>query len=497
MWAQDYLAKHPAKKHIINDSSTPSGPYHIGSLRSPIIHDVLTRVLTEEKREVVVQYGFDDFDPFDGLPVGLSKDFAPELGKPLFKVPSPSGKFANFGEEYSKAFEELLKTLGVKATHYRTSELYQSGKFDLAIRKVLDQADKIRTIFAEVSGSKRDPRWFPFQVICPNCGKLGTTIVLGWDGKEVNFECRKDLVAWAQGCGFKGQISPFGGTGKMNWKVEWAAKWDLFGVTIEAAGKDHASAGGSFDVAEKIYEEVFGKTPFPRFPHEFFLLKGKKMAASKGLVITGPQALEVMPPEVFRFLLVRSRPMQAIEIDFSQVVPKAYDEYDRCQTAYLEKTDQDLADYFYYGQVNPKKIDGEQKLRFSDVTNMVQLPSMKEELDKPEVRPRLQFAKAWLEKYAPEEIKFLVQEKLPSEVKSLTAEQKEFLKEAVANLGPDSDVVQASLYELSKKLGLTPAAAFQAVYLSLIGKPSGPRAGMLLASLPKTFVKERFLEAAA
>jgi lysyl-tRNA synthetase class 1 len=60
MWAQDFLAEHPAKKHIINDSKTPSGPVHIGSFRSLVIHDVLKRILDEEKHPAVYHYGFDD-----------------------------------------------------------------------------------------------------------------------------------------------------------------------------------------------------------------------------------------------------------------------------------------------------------------------------------------------------------------------------------------------------------------------------------------------------
>ena len=61
--------------------------------------------------------------------------------------------------------------------------------------------------------------WHPFQVICPKCSKVGATLVTGWDGEEVSFECQPNKVEWAQGCGHKSKISPFGGTGKLLWKV--------------------------------------------------------------------------------------------------------------------------------------------------------------------------------------------------------------------------------------------------------------------------------------
>jgi len=39
------------------------------------------------------------------------------------------------------------------------------------------------------------------------------------------------------------EISPYGGNGKLPWKVDWAAHWKVVGITIEGAGKDHASKG--------------------------------------------------------------------------------------------------------------------------------------------------------------------------------------------------------------------------------------------------------------
>lgn len=496
MWAQDFLANHPANKHVINDSWTPSGPMHIGSFRSMIIHDVLRRVLEEEKKEVTYLYGFDDYDPMDGIPTGF-KGYEEHLGKPLVNVPARSAKFANFADEFIEENKGYHKVLGVRSESYRTSELYRSGKFNGAIKKVLDNAKVIRLIYKEVSGSERPSDWYPVQAICPNCGKLGSTYVSAWDGQEATFECRKDLVPWAKGCGYKGKTSPFDGRSKMHWRVEWVAKWDLFDVTIEAAGKDHANKGGSFDTGAKIIKEVFGKKPIAAFGHEFFLLGGKKMGSSKGLVVTPSDALDMFAPEVLRFLLVRTRPSQAIEIDLRKIVPQTYDEYDRCQEAYLDKTNQDLADYFYYSQINPQKVDGLRKARFSNVANLLQLPSLKEELERPEVAARVSYASDWLKKYAPEETKFTIQEGLPSAVSKLTLEQKEFLTLA-SNIveEEDGEVLQAKLYELSQSMKLPSAKAFQAVYLSLLGKESGPKAGMLITSQKPDFIKKRFLDSA-
>jgi len=86
----------------------------------------------------------------------------------------------------------------------------------------LDNAEKIQDIYQKVSGSqKKEAGWLPFQVICEKCQKLGTTKVFAWDGKEVSYKCEPNLVKWAVGCGHEGKISPFGGNGKLPWKVDW------------------------------------------------------------------------------------------------------------------------------------------------------------------------------------------------------------------------------------------------------------------------------------
>ena len=62
--------------------------------------------------------------------------------------------------------------------------------------------------------------------------------------------------------------------------------------------------------------------------------------------------------------------------------------------------------------------------------------------------------------------------------------------------GMDGEAVHQLIYDWREKSGLEkPAAAFQAIYFSLLGKRSGPRAGWFLSFLETGFVKRRFLEA--
>ena len=51
------------------------------------------------------------------------------------------------------------------------------------------------------------------------------------------------------------------------------------------------------------------------------------------------------------------------------------------------------------------------------------------------------------------------------------------------------------IYAVSEEANVKPGFVFKAVYIALLGKESGPRAGWLLASLDQDFVRNRFLEA--
>lgn len=487
-WA-DKLLEGRKGPEIVNDSFTPSGIVHMGSLKGPVIHDVIYKALKEKEIESKFMYGLDDFDPIDGLPSDLMATHEKYMGVPISIAPAPSGN-GTFGEYFGEKMKKLLRELDIEAEFYRTSILYKEGKFDEAIRFALDHAQEIRDVYSQTYKKEIADDWFPLQVVCPNCGKLGTTKVTAWDGEKVKFICSPDLVKWAQGCGTTGEISPFAGNAKMPWKVEWAAKWYTFGVTIEGAGKDHASAGGSYDIAMQLIEKVFKKPQPLKFGYEFFLTGGKKMSSSKGLGLTGEELLEVLTPQTARFLMIKTRPEQAVEFDprSPDIIPRIYDDY---QKGYENEASEELKRAFELS-----KIGGEEKfpyIRFSTLAQWVQMPGMEEEIKKAGAEKWAKYARVWIEKYAPESEKFLVQKEVPAEATNLTTEQKEYLKKISEFVGEENpEKFQTDIYQTARDMNLPPKEAFAAVYISLLGKDHGPRAAWLISSLDSEFVKKRF-----
>lgn len=485
-WADKILEKRKSKEWI-NDAWTPSGIVHMGGLKGPVIHDTLFRIIKEQGREVKFTFGFDDMDPIDGLPSNLLKSHEQYLGVPIFVVPSPDGK-GSFGEFYGNKMRSLFDQLGINAEIYLASDYYKKGVYNKAIKHVLDNADKVRKVYEGMYKKPVSKDWYPLQVICPNCGKLGTTKVTGWDGKEVQFECLENLVKWAKGCSTKGKISPFDGNAKMPWKVEWAAKWWTFGVTIEGAGKDHASAGGSYDIAIKICEDVFNSKPPLKLPYEFFLWNGKKMASSKGIGLTGEELLEVIPPEVCRFLMIKTEPNTAVEFNPNQnlIIPKLYDDYQKAAVG-RERA-------FELSQIDKSKSPS-LKASFNNLAGWVQMPNARPMIKKYQMESWFPYAKVWIARYAPEEMKFSLQEKLPEQTKNLTDKQREYLKMVLSKMNKEwiPEEFQQNLYSWAKEIGISSTEAFQAIYISLLGKDYGPKAAWIILE-NKDFVKKRFQE---
>jgi lysyl-tRNA synthetase class 1 len=211
-WA-DELAASVEGPQVVNDSKTPSGTVHVGSLRGPVILDVITRALRARGVETTLLYGVDDLDPMDAQALLTPDAVEHEMGRPLAHVPDQEGDcHASYARHHAQVFIDTFAGLGIRPDrYYWMSEIYPTGDLDPYIRLALDRADRVREIYRRVANVRHPDTWHPIGVICEVCGKVGTTIVTKWDGERVYYECRPSLVTWATGCGHAGWVSPFGG----------------------------------------------------------------------------------------------------------------------------------------------------------------------------------------------------------------------------------------------------------------------------------------------
>ena len=522
-WA-DELAASAAGRQVVNDSKTPSGTVHVGSLRGPVVVDTIARALRNAGNEVELRYGVDDLDPMDAQALLTPDAIERFMGVPLAHVPDPAGDcHPSYARHFAGVFVDTFDGLGIRPdVYYWMSEVYGSGAMDPYIRRALDGAATVRDIYRRVANVNHPDDWHPLFVICESCGRIGTTIVTGWDGASglVRYECRRDLVKWATGCGHAGEASAFGGRAKLPYNVDWAAKWDLFGVTIEPAGKDLSTKGGSRDRSDAIAREVFGNEPPLNVPYEFLNIGGKKMSTSKGLGASAVQIADVIPPEQLRLLFLRPKPNTAIEFDpdGTDAIPRLFDESDRlaAATAGREVRGELPPDHervFTYSLVEPgADVAAEAaayRPAFSHLALLEQIPGVDvvERVTAEKGSPlttreaslleeRRAAARAWLATYAPDAARIAVRDALPDEAAELTDAQRSYLRALAATAPPDSgEAWQALIFGTAKELGLAAGVAFKAVYLAFLGRPNGPRAGWLVASLDPEFVQRRLAEA--
>lgn len=523
-WA-DEIAASATGRQVVNDSKTPSGTVHVGSLRGPVIVDTIARALRAAGRDTELRYGVDDLDPMDAQALLTPDAVEREMGRPLAHVADPAGDcHASYARHFAGLFIDTFDGLGIRPdAYYWMSEVYASGAMDRYIRAALDRAAIVRDIYVTVANVRHPEEWHPLFVICENCGRIGTTIAVEWDGERVRYECRPALVTWAKGCGHAGWISPFGGRAKLAYNVEWAAKWSLFGVTIEPAGKDLSTAGGSRDRSDAIAREVFEREPPSNVPYEFLNIRGRKMATSTGRGAAAHAIAEVVPPEQLRLLFLRPRPNHAIEFDpeGTDAIPRLFDESDRLAAATAGREVRgELPPHhdrvFAFSLVEPDAdVPAEAaayRTAFGHLALLEQVPGVDvtervtaekgaplTDRERAILDERRRAARAWLESYAPERARLTVhREALPDDAATLDDAQRAYLgtlAEVLREGTWSGEALQAAIFETARERGLPPPRAFGALYLAFLGRSSGPRAGWLLAALERDFVIGRLREA--
>ena len=515
----------PQTPQVINDSKTPSGRVHVGALRGVILHDAVFRALKNRGVPVRYLFGVDDYDPLDELPAGQAEFFTPYLGAPLCNVPAPAGsKAADMSEHFIAEFFDVFRELGVEAEHYRMRDYYRTGKLNESIDKILGHEGAVRQVYKDVSGSVKSEHWHPFQAICEVCGRLGTTEVVAYDGKEVEYHCRPNLVKWAKGCGHHGKVSPFDGKGKLPWKLEWVAKWRILGVTIEGAGKDHTTKGGSRDVSAACLQAIFGEKPPLNIPYEFFLAEGKKMSSSKAVGSAARDMADFLAPEVLRYLILRPQPKSPVDFPLVQdkttpgrfflaeeFIVKLFNDFDRLHKKVFTDPKVNEEEKELYGLCEVTNPADSYDANFQLVLTFVQMPHVNllaemeqrkgsplTDHEKAHLEARAKSARYWLDYFARDEEKFRLQDTLPARASELGQAQRAFLHQLAAELATvtpwTDDALQAKIFDVTRRTPIAQSAAFKAIYRTVFDREQGPRAGAIMAILDKDFLIKRFTE---
>ena len=334
-WADVAAAKtvqaHPGLERItVAAGITPSGVVHIGNFREVMTVDLVARALRDRGLDVRFVYSWDDFDVFRKVPADAPQPdlLQSQLGRSIADVPDPWGEHDCYASHHIAAFEASIAPLGIRPEFIRQSRAYRAGRYAEGIRKALECAPIIRKILNDArtrngARSLLPDTWLPLAGFCAACGF--DDLAFAWDQEwVVQVTCAK--------CG---QVSDVdlreGGNLKLPWRVDWPMRWSVERVCFEPGGKDHSSAGGSYDTAKDIVREVYGWVAPQYVGYDFVSLKGEggKISSSKGGVVTVADCLAIYEPQILRWMFASYRPNTEFQISFDVDVIKIYEDFDR------------------------------------------------------------------------------------------------------------------------------------------------------------------------
>ena len=507
---REILTTYPEGTITVSSGISPSASYHIGHFREIMTADALTWGIKAAGRDARHVHVVDNFDPLRRRYSFLPESFEAYVGWPISLVPDPfddcKNEHGTYAEHFYREFEGYAKQMGIVPDEVVRSyeDLYANGRMAPIIETAVAKAAKVRAIFAEVSNRTLPEDWLPLQLL----SEEKSFNAYRYDSIDTENHVINALDADGQ----RHELDYTAGQVKLNWRVDWPGRWRVLGVQVEPfSAQEHGAAGGSYETGERISREVFGQEPpIPgvRYANIHMLSDTKKMSSSKGNLITPAQALAIMPPEVLRYFVVRSRADRTLVWDSGQGLFNLLKEFGTTREIMEAGGAAEFADAYRFAIATGDSAtissipfehlvqvyqtagrDVAQSLTILRRTGYDEQVSAQEET----IMREFTFVSGWLERYAPENVRFELQATLP-EVE-LSPEQKMFLTTLAKNtegLEPlNGDLMHTAIYDAVTQAGIKPGEGFKTLYRLILARDSGPRAGWFLASLNFDWLRAR------
>lgn len=297
----------------------PSGLPHIGTFQEVLRTSLVRRAyetLTGGAPTRLVAFS-DDLDGLRKVPDNVPNQamLAEHLGKPLSRIPDPFEKFESFAAHNNAMLRDFLDRFGFEYEFVSSSDCYNGGKFDDALRGVLANFQAILDIMLPTLGEERRKTYSPVMPISPTTGAVLQVPV------EV-VDAAAGIIRFTDEDGSVVEQSALGGMAKCQWKVDWAMRWVALGVDYEMYGKDLTDSGIQ---SGKIARVLGGHKPEGLIYELFLDAKGEKISKSKGNGLSIEEWLQYGSPESLGFYIF-ANPKSAKQLH-AGVIPKAVDDY--------------------------------------------------------------------------------------------------------------------------------------------------------------------------
>src|SRR5438045_1544169 len=462
----------------------PSGLPHIGTwnevARTTFVRHAYEELTGAPTRLIAFS---DDMDGLRKVPDNVPNQalLTENLGKPLTQIPDPFGTHESFAHHNNAMLRTFLAPFGFDYEFLSSTDCYASGQFDEVIRKILRAWDAIMGGLLPTLGEQRRRTYSPVPPISPTTGRVLQTAVDVIDAEA-------GLIAFDDENGDRVEQSAFGGQAKLQWKVDWAARWVALGVDYEMSGKDLID---SVVQSGKI-ARILGGRPPEGFNYEMFLdEKGEKISKSKGNGLSLEDWLRYGSQESLAFYIYRE-PRRAKSLHIG-VIPRAVDEYLQFRGNYpdqpLEQKLGNPVHHIHGGKVPTSALP----VTYGLLLNLVSLPGLHDKetawkfvqryapCTSPASDPELDELIGLAVNYARDFVVPTLKRRPPNEMEAAALRD---LDSELANLPADADgeVIQHAVFEVGKRHPFESLRGwFQTLYETLLGSPQGPRMGSFIA----------------
>ncbi len=461
----------------------PSGLPHIGTfnevLRTTMVRNAFHAISDQPTRLIAFS---DDMDGLRKVPDNVpNKTMLSEyLGKPLTRIPDPFGTHDSFAAHNNAMLRDFLDRYGFDYEFVSSTEYYEGGRFDAALRGVLRHYQAILDVMLPTLRAERRATYSPVLPVSPKSG-----VVLQVPVEVVDADA--GTIAFIDTDGARIEQSVLGGQAKLQWKVDWAMRWVALGVDYEMAGKDLID---SVIQSGKI-ARVLGGRPPEGFNYEMFLDEhGEKISKSKGNGLSIDDWLTYGPDESLAFYIYRE-PKKAKSLHMG-VIPRAVDDYWQFRGNYAGQAVKERLGNPVHHIHDGRLPTGELPVTFGLLLNLVGVmgEASQEQVwgylanyvsdasaqQYPELDRLIGYALAYhrdfvaptLKRRAPEGVEVAALERLDAELAALPAD------------APAEDI-QNIVYEIGKSGGFAELRDwFRALYETLLGSSQGPRMGSFI-----------------
>lgn len=435
----------------------------------------------------------DDMDALRKVPTNVPNQemLAEHLGLPLTRIPDPFGKFESFAHHNNAMLRDFLDSFGFDYEFASATDYYTGGRFDAALRRMLEVHDEVVATIVPTLGAERKATYSPVLPVHPRTGRVMQVPVLKVDPEAAT-------VVWKDpDSGETFETSVLGGQAKMQWKADWAMRWYALGVDYEMSGKDLID---SVKLSSKICR-ILGKEPPAGLTYELFLdQNAQKISKSKGNGLSIDEWLHLAPPESLAQYMF-NQPTRAKRL-FFDVIPRAMDEYLANLDKALVETDETVLRanpaWFIAGGAPDARtsspVSFTQLLNLASVANAESSETLWKFLRRydpslsPESHPYVDRLIGHAIVYFRDLVKPAKVYRAPSDMERAALAD---LADALRGTDPKTppSEVQDIVFEVGKRHQFQPLRAwFSCLYEVLLGQSEGPRFGIFAAlyGLPET-----------